>query len=129
MKHFHILLCVFASIFAACSSSNDNTPATDGSTLIVPSAPVVLSKTDSVKTVDLKLSCGCGFTLQVTSIDGDTNVIKFSPIEKMGDILSQHSITFSYSPSVSSSSQPVTLNILARKHTYSYTNKVSVQVN
>ena len=129
MKHFHILLCFFVLIFAACSSSSDNTPATDGSTLLVPSAPVVLSSTDSVKSVDLKLSCGCGFTLQVTSISGDTNVIKYSAIEKMGDTLSMHSIKFSYSPSVSSSSQPVTLNFLARKHSYTYTNKVSVQMN
>lgn len=128
MKHVFILLCVLSITLASCNSKPDE-PTTDGSTLIVPADPVILSKTDSVKTIDLKLSCGCGFTLQVTSISGDTNVIKFT-VDKMDDILSQHTINFSYSPSsASSGSAPVTLNFLAKKHSYTYTNKVSVRIN
>jgi len=129
MKQIYIFLCAFAITLSSCGTSTED-KTTDGSTLDVPAGTVILSKSDSVKTVDLKLSCGCGFTLAVASITGDTNTIKFIPLEKMDESLSKHSIQFFYSPSSPNViPQTVTLNFMAKKKTYTYTNKVSVQIN
>jgi hypothetical protein len=122
------LLFAFALLIFSCKSTPD-APSTDGSTLVVPKDTLTLAKTDSVQTLDLKLSCGCGFSLQVTSLTGDTNVIKFSNAIPMDSVNSTHTLQFWYSPSkLSSMPQPLTLNFLAHKHSYSYTNKVSVKI-
>jgi len=121
-------LFAFILLIASCKSTPD-APLTDGSTLVIPLDTVTLSRADSLQTLDLKLSCGCGFSLQVTSLTGDTNIIKFSPAIPLDSVNSTHTFQFWYSPSkLSSNPSPITLNFLAHKHIYSYTNKVSVKI-
>jgi hypothetical protein len=127
MKRFYLL---FASIVILSCKSTPDSPATDGSTLVVPKDTIVLSRADSMQTLDLKLSCGCGFSLQITNAAGDTDVIRYAPIEQMDSVISQHSIKFWFSPSlpVAWVNQTATLNFLAHKHSYSYTNKVTIKI-
>lgn len=124
-----VLTAVFCAVMLGCSSTT-TTPPTDGSTLIVTPDTLKLSSTDSVKTLDLKLSCGCGFTFKVTDITGDNATIKYTPIQPMTDTLGKHTITFSYSPSTTSSgTHTLKLNFQAHKQIYDYTNSVVVMVN
>ncbi len=126
MRQFYLILAL-AIVMTSCNSSTD--PTTDGSYLIATPDTVILQRTDSVKTLDMKLSCGCGFTLQVTGMTGDTSVIKYNPVQNLGDTLSKHSITFSYSPSLASAKTgQISLNFLARKHSYTYTSTISVKM-
>ncbi len=119
-----------ACVLSLVSCSNtDTTPTTDGSTLIPTPNTVALIKTDSAKTVDLKLSCGCGFTVKVTSVTGDSTDIKYTPAQAMGDTISQHSLNFHYSPSnTPSGTHTLTVNFQAQKQIYTYTSSVLVTV-
>jgi hypothetical protein len=128
MKQVYLLFA--CALFIVSCKSTPDAATTDGSTLVIPKDTVTLSKTDSVQTLDLKLSCGCGFQLAVTSLTGDTNVIKYSPVgAQLDTVLSTHTLQFSYSPSkITSATAPLTLNFMAKKHTYFYTNKVSVKI-
>jgi hypothetical protein len=116
-------------LMLSCKSTPDS-PTTDGSTLIVPKDTIVLSRADSLQSLDLKLSCGCGFSLQVTSAAGDTDVIRYAPGEQLDSVISQHSMKFWFSPSLPIAwvNQSMTLNFLAHKRSYSYTNKVTVKI-
>jgi hypothetical protein len=123
-----LIFAVYALIIVSCKSTPD-APTTDGSYIIADSDTLVLQRSDSIKTLGMKLSCGCGFTLQVTGTTGDTSIIKYHPVESFDSVLSHHTINFSYSPSqVSSTPQPITLNFLAHKHSYSYTHSIMVKV-
>jgi hypothetical protein len=126
MKQTYVL---FALLILSCKSTPD-APTTDGSYIIADADTVTLQKGDSTKTIGMRLSCGCGFTLQVTSESGDTKDITYTPGESFDSTLSHHSILLSYSPSkVSANPQPVTLNFLAHKHSYSYTHSIMVKVS
>ena len=121
-----ILALCFGTLITSCDSTTE--PTTDGSTLIVPSDTLFLSSTDSAKMMDLTLSCGCGFTLEITSLSGDTETIEVTPLEAMNVSRSKHSIAFSYSPSSTTTAKTLKLNFLAKKSPYSYTNSVVVKV-
>lgn len=116
----------FVTLIASCDSTTE--PTTDGSTLIVPSDTLFLSSTDSTKIMDLTLSCGCGFTLEIASLSGDTEAIEVTPFEAMDVSRSKHTIVFSYSPSITTTPKTMKLNFLAKKSPYSYTNSVVVRV-
>ncbi|MEP7235895.1 MAG: hypothetical protein ABI778_11430 [Ignavibacteriota bacterium] len=129
MRKINVILLVISVFFLQSCMSEAPAPTTDGSTLTVPTDTLRLTKTDSVKTLLLNLSCGCGFSLEVASLNGDTNTIKYLFVENKDDVVSSHTLRFSYSPSnFLSNPAPLTLNFLAHKHTYSYTNKVSVKI-
>jgi hypothetical protein len=125
----HSLLFLFVLGCISCKSTPD-APATDGSTLVIPKDTIFLSKIDSLQSLDLKLSCGCGFSLQVTSETGDTDLIQYLPIQQMDSVISTHSIKFWFLPSMPIAwvNKSATLNFLAHKHSYSYTNKVTVKI-
>jgi hypothetical protein len=122
-----LILLALAIGFTACS--DDPEPTTDGSSLIVAPDTVRLSATDSSKTADLTLTCGCGFTNIVESMVGDTNTIKYDMLDDMNSNMTKHSMRFHYSPSDATVPvSPLTLNFKATKQSYHYTNKVVVLV-
>lgn len=126
---FLSVLILGCALMIGCSTTT-TAPATDGSTLIVTPDTVRLSRTDSVKTLDLKLSCGCGFTLKVTSFSGDNTTIKYIAVQPMTDTLGAHTMSFNYSPSSApSGTHTLKLNFQAHKQIYDYTNSVVVVVN
>lgn len=116
----------FITLIASCDSTTE--PTTDGSTLIVASDTLYLSSTDSTKMLDLTLSCGCGFTLEVASREGDSGAITETPLDSLAVSSSKHSIAFSYFPSITTTPKTLKLNFLAKKSPYSYTNSVVVKV-
>lgn len=124
----HIQLCVILlftfSIFLSCSSESGD-PVIDDSTLIIEPDTLMLTAIDSVKVLDLVLSCGCNFTLQVTSASGDTASIKYEPVTNMGEKLAKHTIRFSYSPAIGSGAK-IKLDFLATKVSSTYSNSVIV---
>src|SRR5689334_22804297 len=102
MKNYIVLffaLSLLSALFLGCPSDS-STPATDGSTLIVEPDTLTLSIGDSVKTLPLELSCGCGFTMKVIAASGDTNVIHYTATDDLDVSQSKHFLAFSYSPSV-----------------------------
>jgi hypothetical protein len=118
------ILTFFCSFLFSCSSD----PTSDDSILIIEPDTLVLAQTDSSKVLDLKLSCGCGFMVQVTNASGDTNMIKYVPIGPLDEKLSKHSLRFTYSPaSTAAGPHSVKLDFLATKKTYTYTNSVIVR--
>jgi hypothetical protein len=127
MKHAYLVF-AFALFILSCKSTPD-APTTDGSYIIADADTVTLQKSDSSKTLGMRLSCGCGFTLQVTSASGDTKDISYLPGENFDSTISRHSIVLSYSPAQTSSPQSLTLNFLAHKHSYSYTHSIMVKVS
>lgn len=123
------LTLVLCFVAVSCSTDNTSTPTTDGSTLNISPATVTLEVSDSSKIAELELSCGCGFTCEVASVSGDTNVIKYMPVGNMGEKLDKHSMQFMYSPSTCGvGSYSIKLDFLAKKKTYTYTNSVVVEV-
>lgn len=122
--------CVLTLVLGLISCSADSgTPTTDGSTLIIEPDTLILTAADSAKTLDLTLSCGCGFTCEVTTATGDTNVITYAHAGNPSEKQSLHQINFSYSPSAFASGKySIKLDFLAKKKTYSYTNSVVVEV-
>ncbi|MEI8134037.1 MAG: hypothetical protein WCH46_03030 [bacterium] len=123
---FALAIC---SLLLSCKTE-PSAPTTDGSTLVVPKDTIFLSRADSSQALDLKLSCGCGFSLQVTSMVGDTDMIRYSSSIPMDSVNSTHPLNFWFQPSLPITwvKQSVTLNFLAHKRSYSYTNKVTVQI-
>jgi hypothetical protein len=110
------------------SCSPESTPVTDDSTLDITPDTLILTQDDSTKLVELALSCGCGFTVEVTGITGDTNTIKYMPIGPLEETLTKRSIRFTYSPSSAIPGlHAVKLDFLAKKKTFSYTNSVVVE--
>jgi hypothetical protein len=94
---------------------------------------IVLSKTDSMKIVKLKLSCGCGFIYSVTGVAASppnmSSYLKYSPIEPMGDTLHEHSITFYFEPSAApAGAYPYSVYFYAQKQVYSYQNSLHVRI-
>jgi hypothetical protein len=125
--HFLLTLMLFSLIVVVgCDSTTE--PITDGSTLLVSSDTLFLSSTDSVKMLELSLSCGCGFTLEVASREGDSEAILTTPIDSLTTSLSKHSFVFSYSPTITTTPKNMKLNFLAKKSPYSYTNSIVVKV-
>lgn len=123
------LTLVLCFVAVACSTDNTSTPTTDGSTLNISPATVTLEVSDSSKIAELELRCGCGFTCEVMSVSGDTNVIKYMPIGNMGEKLDKHSVQFMYSPSMCAAGPySMKVDFLAKKKTYTYTNSVVVEV-
>lgn len=132
MNHLRVVSAIFVLMLGvvcvSCDSTNDE-PLTDGSTLNITPDTVRLMATDSIETAELVLSCGCGFSCEVTSINGDTNIIKYDMLDTMSNVASSHSMRFHYSPSlVLSAPAPLTLNFKAMKQQYTYTNKIVVLV-
>ena len=115
-----LICCLF---LAACDSQG---PTVAPSTLVIEPDALTLQASDSTKTLDLKLSCGCGFTLNVAAITGDTNVIRYTPMENMGAVLTKHSLRFEYSPSAFPGPHSVKLTFEAEKHFVIYTDSVVV---
>ncbi len=128
MKYLFITLALLLVGVGGCSDE-PSTPTTDGSTLIIQPDTLRLSAADSSKTLDLVLSCGCNFTVAITSMMGDTNVINCDPMGNMGEKHAMHSLRFTYSPSLlPPSGSSLTVNFLATKSTYTYTNRAVIVV-
>jgi hypothetical protein len=130
MKRTYLFFFIAAAVTVLSCKSTPDAPTTDGSYIIADADTVTLQKSDSAKTLGMRLSCGCGFTLQVTSESGDSKDISYTPVESFDSTLTHHSILVSYFPSkLPSNPQPVTLNFLAHKHSYSYTHSITVKVS
>jgi hypothetical protein len=113
-------------LFSSCSDSNSGST-TDGSTLDVAQDTVYLTSANPTDSLHLKLSCGCGFTVSVTGVSGDSSGVSFSFVEPSDNTLSDHHLYLKYSsPAAVGSQHTATLNFLAHKHTFSYTNKVVI---
>ena len=129
MKHLFIVLTLLLIGVVGCSDDPAPAPTTDGSTLIIQPDTLKLLASDSTKALDLVLSCGCNFTVAITSTSGDTNIIKCVPMDTMNAKKTKHSLRFTYLPSLSPpSGSSITVNFLASKSTYTYTNKAVVVV-
>jgi len=128
-KRTSLLSALFAlfllGLISSCSDSNSGTT-TDGSTLVVPKDTIYLSSAASTDTLQLKLSCGCAFTMSITNVTGDSTGLSITPVESFDNTLSDHNLVLNYTPKSVLGSHTSTLNFLAHKHTYSYTNKVVV---
>ena len=124
MKHLLGLILLFTlGVLLSCSSDTGD-PAVDESTLIVEPDTLMLTAVDSVKVLDLVLSCGCNFTLQISSASGDTASIKYEPVTSMGEKLAKHTIRFRCSPGIGSAM--IKLDFLATKVSSTYRNSVIV---
>lgn len=129
MRNYRSFLSALGALLlltAVSSCSDSNAPTTDGSTLNLAQDTVFLTSATPTDSLHLKLSCGCGFTVSVTDVSGDTSGISFSFVEPSDNTLSDHHLYLKYSPGTILGSHSATLNFLAHKHTYSYTNKVVV---
>lgn len=69
-----VSIVVASAAFVACSSTNYPNPAT----VQLSSNIMALSPTDTTKTVDAALSCGCPCMLSDMKVTGDTDVIRFN---------------------------------------------------
>jgi hypothetical protein len=125
-----LLFVVFSSFsLLLLSCSSEATPATDDSKLVIEPDTLILTQIDSSKVTDLSLTCGCGFTMEVTNATGDTNKIKYMPIGPLDETLSKHSLRFTYSPAtVAPGPRSVKLDFLAKKKTFTYVNSVVVEI-
>jgi hypothetical protein len=133
MNHLRVVSAAFilmlGVVFISCDSDDGDEPKTDGSTLNITPDTVRLTSIDSVKTAELVLSCGCGFSCEVASLDGDTNTIKYDMLDTMSNVASKHTMRFHYQPSTATVPvSPLTVNFKAMKQEYTYTNKIVVLV-
>lgn len=133
MKHLRVVSAAFilmlGVVFVSCDSDDSDEPKTDGSTLNITPDTVRLTSIDSVKTAELVLSCGCGFSYEVTSIIGDTNTIRYDMLDTMSNVTSKHTMRFHYQPSDATVPvSPLTVNLKAKKQQYTYTNEIVVLV-
>lgn len=95
MKPLLISLLVIASVAcASCNSSTDDSPAK----VQLTAERIALSATDTSKSVDASLSCGCPCKLQNMMVSGDTNVIRFN-LDALRDEQSTHHIMATATPS------------------------------
>ena len=123
-----ILAAVTAMIlcFSVVSCSNTNAPTTDGSTLVVPTDTLRLTSAKPSDTLQLKLSCGCAFTLDPLQVTGDNTIITCTPVEVLDNSFSEHHMVFSFVPGSTTGGHSVKVNFTAHKHTYSYMNSIVV---
>jgi hypothetical protein len=101
MKTFFLAIPIVLSVgaaaaaFSACSTPIANNPAT----VQLSSNIMALSPTDTTKTVDAALSCGCPCLLQDMKVTGDTDVIRFNLASHQTEE-STHHITATAMPSL-----------------------------
>lgn len=132
---FFVAIVLLPLIFGACSTKQTTEPTTDGSYLIITPDTIVLQKSDTTKTSEFKLSCGCGFTLEVTSVTvGDTKTmgewIQYLSIEPTSDVLSSHSFRVFFEPNkVPSGKFTFLIHFTAVKTRYTYSGSVYVTIN
>jgi hypothetical protein len=87
-----LILCVFG--FAACSPT---APEPDENQLVHNSTKSILTKTDSTRTVNSVVTCGCPFPVFIAGA-GDTSIIRYS-LATEGDTISSHPIKVTGHPS------------------------------
>jgi ABC-type Fe3+-hydroxamate transport system substrate-binding protein len=87
MKKTVLLTLLSALVFAACSPT---APEPDENQLVHSSAKGTLTKTDSTRTVNSVVTCGCPFPVYISGA-GDTTIIKYSLVSE-GDTIVTHPI-------------------------------------
>ena|ERR1035437_9615541 len=96
MKTFFLAIPIVlaSAAFSACSSTSDSGPAT----VQLSSDKIQLAGTDTTRTVEAALSCGCPCLLQDMKVTGDTDVIRFNLASHQTEE-STHHITATAMPS------------------------------
>jgi hypothetical protein len=132
MKHLRVVSALFVLMlgvtFVSCDSEN---PPTDGSVLNLAPETLTFAKGDTSSATTLGLSCGCGFTVAVTSIETDTsNIGRLIAVDSngMANILPVHNIQFADTSSRATTAASFTVSLTATKKDYTYTKKVIVNV-
>ena len=133
MKHLRVVSAVFVLIlgvvFISCDSEN---PPTDGSVLSLTPDTLTFAKGDTSSATTLTLSCGCGFTVAMTSIENDIpdSLGRLIAVDSAGlsNILTEHNIQFADTSSRATTAASFTVSLTATKKDYKYTKKVIVNV-
>ena len=129
MKHLRVVSAVFiimlGVVFVSCDSTN---PPTDGSTLSLTPETLTFAKGDTSAATTLALSCGCGFTVAVTSIIGDTGRIQAVDAGGLSTVLAEHNVRFVDTSKRATTAASFTIALTATKKDYTYTKNVVVNV-
>lgn len=129
MNHLRVVSAVFVLmlgvVFISCDSEN---PPTDGSTLSLAPESLTFAKGDTSAPTTLGLSCGCGFTVAVTSITGDTGRLEAVEVEGMSTVLAEHNIRFVDTSKHPTTAASFTVALTATKKDLTYTKNVVVNV-
>ncbi len=131
MNHLRVVSAVFVLmlgvVFISCDSEN---PPTDGSTLSLAPETLTFAKGDTSAPTTLGLSCGCGFTVAVTSVTGGTanDTSRLSAVGSLSTLLTEHNIRFADTSKHATSPVTFTVALTATKKDLTYTKNVVVNI-